>query len=243
MMGAMGYGPFENDQGLDVQGEFEERVKGGEEPQKAIEALVQGWGESVSYGCNRELIALLEISLQRGIALDDHRKALFAAALNRELEEETLNEWEDPHAREKVLLKTLKRIGAKRERHKAQVKFKHPQIHFDSTAQARKVLIRLAEYAKRTMWFDVVRSGFGRKLIITNLTREEQEWIQQNFPPFMRDLWNLLEKGIEEEEAKVHDQASLERKMMIGTFLGFFLCYDRSEIEAMLNRCLRPLGR
>src|SRR5262245_5791177 len=111
-MGAWNYGPLDNDAALDVKAEFEKKIEEGNSPAEALRKVLESRGESVKYGCEFELIALLQISLERNIPLKVTTKKTIGAALNRELTKERLAEWDSPTERKKVLFALLKKIGA-----------------------------------------------------------------------------------------------------------------------------------
>lgn len=70
-----------------------------------------------------------------------------------------------------------------------------------------------------------------------DLSAQEKAWLREHYPEVMRRLYRVLIGGIEEETAKVHDQAFKERMMMMATLLAMLLRLNDSELEDLLRRC------
>jgi len=61
-------------------------------------------------------------------------------------------------------------------------------------------------------------------------------WVRKNVPGFMLELFQLLEKGIEEKPAKIHDAVFDERRAIIACFLAIIGGFDEAQTRELLQR-------
>jgi len=218
-MGAWGYSALDNDPAYDVQYRWEEwTVKSSYTPSEATEQFIKYWGDSIRYGdsiTNMEIIALVAIHLNNNLAISNKLKKIAVDALNRELVEEALSEWEIPDKRKETLLSLLKSIGGEVKAPKKPKIFKDPSLCYSNTASALCDLKKLSK--KKQLDF------YGGSEV----------------PPFLKTLNRLFNSQVWEKDYNIYEQAHRERLMMLSWYLGMHLKMSEEEIKKMMEKSVR----
>lgn len=218
-MGAWGYSALDNDPAYDVQYRWEERiVKSSYTTEEATEQFIKDWGDSIKYGdsiTNMEIIALLAIHLNNNLKLPTSLKTISIDAINRELLDEALIEWESPDKRKEILLSLLHSIGGKVRAPKMPKIFRDPALCYSSTNAAKKDLYALTKAIKKS------KPGY---------------YNIKNEPAFIQTLRRLFNSQIWEKDYNIYEQAHRERLMMLSWYLGTELKMSEIEIKEMLEK-------
>jgi hypothetical protein len=249
-MGSWGYTPLENDAALDIQHLWESKVEGwaedrGWQPKDiAAHFIDEYWGETVRYGdniTNAEIIALVELFRFKGFGIPDNLKKVAELAINRELVEEELQEWEDPEARKKALLDVLNFIGGTIKAPRKVKSFNDPAVHYKNTASAVQSLNRLIEFCCRPGGY------YGpfywlKYPSFPGVATEDAEEIKRidrkklDLPDFMRILDRFMLHGLWEKDSNLSMQAGKERRMMLATYLGIAAGLSAEETKELVER-------
>ncbi|WP_334062715.1 hypothetical protein [Alteromonas genovensis] len=215
-MGAWGYSALDNDPAYDVQYRWDEwTVKSSYTANEATEQFIKYWGDSIKYGdsiTNMEIIALLAIHLNSNLPIAKKLKKISIDALNRELVEEALNEWESPGKRKEALLSLLESIGGQVKAPKKPKIFKDPSLCYSNTASALSDLKKLSK--KKQIDF------YGGSEV----------------PPFLKTLNRLVNSQVWEKDYSIYEQAHRERLMMLSWYLGKQLKMSEEELNKLMEK-------
>ena len=215
-MGAWDYSALDNDPAFDVQYRWQEwTVKSSYTAKQATEQFIKYWGDAVKYGdaiTNMEIIALLAIHLNGALAIPKKLRKIAIDAINRELVDEALNEWESPTKRKEALISLLNEINGVITPPKKPKFFKDPSLCYSNTPSALGALKKLSQKEKIDFYKD------------------------SDVPAFVKTLNRLFHSQIWEKDAKIYEQAHRERLMMLSWYLGRQLKMDKEDIHKMLSK-------
>lgn len=229
-MGAWDYSFLDNDPALDIKELWDEMLnRGGHYDHNDITVKCFGrWGESVEYGdtiTNMEILALIALHFNNGIEPSSKLAKVGIDAANLELIPSQLELWKEPEKRKKVLLELLQKLGGEVKPPKKRLLFKDPAIYYGNTKLAQAELLKIFNDTKGMPWITYV------------VKRQMTDSKSPQIPPFIQTLDRFMKHHIWEKDQKIHDQAVIERLMMLATYLGIWLKMPREEIEELLKRC------
>ena len=234
-MGTWGYGLLDSDPALDIIQLWREYVE--EDPQydhAAVEdRCFRRWGDAIRYGdsiTNAEILALVALHLNSNLAVSKKLRKTAIDAINRELVQKELDEWKDPEKRKYVLSQLLDTLGGKQKSPRKPKIFRDPSLQYKNSSHARSELMKIVKEAGGKPWitYMVEKQSFPEQLS-KNLHAE--------IPPFLTTLDRYMKHRLWEKDYNISWQASVERLMMLATYLGISLKMSEEEISQLLDRC------
>lgn len=249
-MGVWGYDALDSDAALDIQHLWEAKVEGWAIDRKwspndiAAYFINEHWGDAVRYGdniTNAEIIALVEIFRAMQYDIPVNLRKVAQDAINRELQADELEQWQEPEKRKSALLAVMDFIHGEVKKPRNVKLFNDPSIHYKSSATALQALERLTQFC-------CVKGGYWNQFYwvkqpsFPGITAAEKEKIKQinrsklTLPDFMQTLDRFVNHGVWEKDSNISMQAREERLMMIAAYLGIAggLSYD--ETMAIIKR-------
>jgi hypothetical protein len=228
-MRAWGYDPLDKDAALNVQHLWDHYIEGSSGSRKYTEEgivhyfIEQRWGEAVHYGdsiTNGEIIALTEIFRANGLKITEKLRELAETAINRELQEQALELWEDPDKRKMGLLQLLDHIGGKLKKIPKEKDGKDPCAVYESRAVAECELMKMT--AVEPGW------EFSDQLF-------HNEELKRATPEFIKTLHRYVHHGIWEKDGEISAEVKSQRLMMIAYYLGMAIGYSDDKISELIR--------
>lgn len=232
-MGTWDYGLLDNDPAMDIK-DLWDRVmqEPGYDHNDAVNTCFNRWGDAVNYGdtiTNMEILALVALHFNSKLKLAERMVKIAIDAINRELMPEELSSWEEPEKRKKVLMTLLKKLGGEVKPPTQKKMPKDTSLTYKSIQYAKTELLKIVDEAKGMPWitYRVMRQ---MEPIIGDPCRVK-------IPPFLQTIDRYMKHRIWQKDSNITCQATVERLMMLTTYLGIWLKMSREEIMELLDRC------
>ena len=249
-MGTWGYSPLDNDAALDIQHLWESKVEDWvathhwQPKDIAAHFINEHWGDAVRHGdsiTNAEIIALVELFRAKEFKVPNNLKKVAELAINRELVQEELREWENPEARKEGLLELMRFIGGTLRAPRKPKSFKDPSIFYKNTTAAKQALNRLIDFCCKPggyygpfYWLkhpSFPGVGTADTAEIERINRKALE-----LPGFIRVLDRFMMHGLWEKDSNLSMQAGKERRMLLATYLGIAAGLSAEETKGLVER-------
>ncbi len=234
-MGTWGHGLLDSDPALDIMQLWKEYVEEDLEYDHTTveDQCFRRWGDAIRYGdsiTNSEILALTALHLNNDLEVSKKLRKTAVDAINRELVQEELEEWEDPEERRQVLNQLLDVLGGKLKPPRRPKIFRDPSLQYKNSSHARSELMKLVKEAGGKPWitYMVEKQSFPDQL---------SKDLNAQVPPFLATLDRYMKHRVWEKDFNISWQASVERLMMIATYLGISLKMSEEDIAELLDRC------
>ena len=225
-MGTFGYETFDSDAALQIQEIWETYFKKVGDEKFVLRNCVERWGNPLNYGdyaTNSQILALFRLYKLNEISVPSDLRDWTEAALNRELLEENLSNWDEPEKRKNILLKYLNSIKGKIKKPKKPLFYRHKSIEYKNNNEAIKELTKLTELNKR----------FGFSLDL----KENSSKNNLNIPEFIKSIDRLMNYHIWQADSNIHMESCAQRRMMLALYLGMTNDYSKEKIVEMMEDC------
>ena len=197
-MGVWDYGLLDSDPALDIVELWEEyTAKYPEDGHTDVEEqCFERWGDAIRYGdsiTNAEILALVALHLNNELPVSKRLRKSSIDAINRELVDEELENWEDPKKRKVILTTLLESLGDKIKRPRKPRFFRDPSLQYRSTEHANKQLMKIVREAAGQVW---VAYMLNKQLYSKDMSVN----LNAKIPPFLETLDRYMRHRIWEKE-------------------------------------------
>jgi hypothetical protein len=178
---------------------------------------------------NARVLAVGALFLQHDLSIPPALQCLLARSANAELRPSRLSEWKTPKARERVLVKLLKTIGAER----VAVSTKHP---------LETEIAELEAWSKHYPRWSRIQVGLreGRNVLASSPDALD-EW-ERLEPSFLRTIWTCIGTGTDHPREALRNRSMMHRLMCLAFMTGWFVGLSEEETLALIERARATKG-